>query len=75
MWIKGNPSSLLVRMQTGAATMENSMEFPQKSKMELPFDPAIGNIPKESPNTTLKELMHPMIHSGTTYNSQVLETA
>ena len=29
---KGNPSALLVGMQTGAATMENSMEFPQKSK-------------------------------------------
>ena len=38
---KGNPSALLVGMQTGAATVENSMEFPQKTKMELPFDPAI----------------------------------
>ena len=28
---KGNPSALLVGMQTGAATVENSMEFPQKS--------------------------------------------
>ena len=25
MWRKGNPSALLVRMQTGAATVENSM--------------------------------------------------
>ena len=29
---KGNPSALLVEMQTGAATVENSMEFPQKTK-------------------------------------------
>ena len=29
---KGDPSALLVGMQTGAATMENSMEFPQKTK-------------------------------------------
>ena len=29
---KGNPSALLVRMQTGAATVENIMEFPQKTK-------------------------------------------
>ena len=29
---KGNPSTLLVGMQTGEATMGNSMEFPQKSK-------------------------------------------
>ena len=41
MWRKGNLSTLLVGMQTGEATVENSMEFPQKLKMELPFDPAI----------------------------------
>ena len=29
---KGNPSALLVGMQTGAATVENSTEFPQKMK-------------------------------------------
>ena len=27
-------------MQTGAATVENSMEFPKKNKNGLPFDPA-----------------------------------
>ena len=32
MWRKGNLSALLVGRQTGAATMENSMEFPQKTK-------------------------------------------
>ena len=41
MWRKGNPSALLVGMQTGAATVENSKEFPQKIKIELPFDPVI----------------------------------
>ena len=40
MWRKGNPSALL-GMQTGAATLENSMEFPQKVKMELPYYPAV----------------------------------
>ena len=29
---KGNPSMLLVGMQTGEVTVENSMEFPQKTK-------------------------------------------
>ena len=29
---KGETFVLLVEMQTGAATVENSMEFPQKSK-------------------------------------------
>ena len=31
MWRKRNLSALLVRMQTGAATVENGMEFPHKS--------------------------------------------
>ena len=32
LWRKGNLSALLVRMQTGAATVENSMEFSQKTE-------------------------------------------
>ena len=32
MWRKGNAFVLLVRMQTGAATVESSMEIPQKIK-------------------------------------------
>ena len=37
MWRKGNPSTLLVGMQTGAATVENNMEFPQKTKNRTAF--------------------------------------
>ena len=32
MWRKGKHSTLLVRTQTRAATMENSIEIPQKTK-------------------------------------------
>ena len=32
MWIKGNLLVLLVGMQTGAASLENSVEVPQKIK-------------------------------------------
>ena len=32
MWRKGNPPSLLVGMQIGTTTMENSMEVPQQTK-------------------------------------------
>ena len=32
---------LLVGMQTGAATLENSMEVLQKIKIDLPYDPAM----------------------------------
>ena len=38
MWRKGNFHALLVGVQAGAATLENSMEIPQKLKMDLPFD-------------------------------------
>ena len=42
MWRKGNFGALFLGMQIGTATMENSMEFPQKKlKIELPYDSAI----------------------------------
>ena len=34
---EGNPAALLVGMQTGAATVENSIAFPQKTKNETAF--------------------------------------
>ena len=49
LWRKGNPSALLMGMQTSAATVENSVDFLRKLKMEMPFDPAIpllGLYPK-----------------------------
>ena len=42
MWRNGNPLALLVGMQIGAATLENSVEFPQKLKIDIPYDPAIA---------------------------------
>ena len=39
---KGELFALLVGMQTGAATVESSVEIPQKLKMELPYEPAIS---------------------------------
>ena len=41
VWTKGNPSALLMGMQTRAATVESNMEMPQKLNMHLPFHPAI----------------------------------
>ena len=37
MWRKGNPRSLLLVMKTVVATLENSMEFPQKTKNGTAF--------------------------------------
>ena len=41
MWRKGNCSALLVGMQTGEVTVENSMEFPRKTKNGTALDPSI----------------------------------
>ena len=76
MWRKGNPSALLVGMETGALIVENSMEFPQKTKhgtaiiMTQRFhcwEYILGILKHQ-----FKELMHPNVHS-TIYSSQVLE--
>ena len=61
MWRKGNPFALLVGMQMGAATVERSMEIPQKIKNGSGFwprDPTSGNISERTQNINLKE--HPM---------------
>ena len=42
MWRNGNPLALLVGMQIGAATLENSVEFLRKLKIDLPYDPAVA---------------------------------
>ena len=65
-------------MQTGAATVENRMEFPQKIKngpASWPRDVTSRNLSKETQNTNLKEYMLPYVHCNIIYNSQVLETA
>ena len=55
MWRKGNLSALLVEMQTGAVSVENNMEVPQK-KLELTYDliiPLLGIYLKN-----MKTLVH-----------------
>ena len=54
---------MLVGMQTGAATVENSMEFPQKTKNGTAFVPAIpllGLYPKNPKTPIQKNLCTPM---------------
>ena len=50
-------------MQTGATTVESSMDFPQKIKngtaSRLNY-PTSGNIPEETQNINSKEYMNPM---------------
>lgn len=39
---KGNPLALLVGMKTDVATLENSLEVPQKAKNRTPYNPTIA---------------------------------
>ena len=58
MWRKRNPSTLLVGMQTGAASVENSMELPQKIKNGNTLwlsNSTSGNLFRETQNTNLKD--------------------
>ena len=75
---KGNPSALLVKMQIGVATVESSMEIPQKLKNESAFwlsDPTSGNISEGTQNTNLKEHKHPCVHCSIIYSHQDTEAA
>ena len=74
---KGNPPTLLVGMQAGAATLENSMEVPQKVETELPYDLAIAllgiYLPQRYKCSDLKVHVHPNVYSSNVHNSQTKE--
>ena len=57
MWRKGNTFALLVGIQTGAATVENSMEITQKIKNGYAFDTAISllGIHPMEPKTVIQK--------------------
>ena len=51
MWRRGHPFTLLVEMQTGTATMENSREIPLKIRNKTtiqPNNPILGIYPEET---------------------------
>ena len=56
-------------MQTGAASVENRMGFPQKIKHGTALghgNCTSGNITKETQNSNSKEYMHPWVHGSIT---------
>ena len=65
-------------MQFGAATVESSMEIPQKIKNGSAFwasNPTSGDISNGTQNINLKEHKHPYVHCSIIYNSQDMEAA
>ena len=78
LWRNGNPLALLVGMQTGAATLENSMELPQKTKNRTTLQPSNCTTRHLSTGyrcAVSKGHMHPHAYSSTINNSQSMERA
>ena len=70
--------ALLVSMQAGAATLENSMEVSQKIKSRTtlwPRDYTTRHLSMGYRCAVLKGHMHPNVHSSTINNSQSMERA
>jgi len=60
MWRKRNLHTLLVGMQTGAATVEDSLEVAQKLKTELPVITLLGIYPKNTKTLIRRDICTPM---------------
>ena len=63
-------------MQTSAATVENSIEGPQKIKPRITIwssNFTTSYLPKENKNTNLKRYMHPNAYHSIIHNSQDME--
>ena len=75
---KGNPPTLLVGTQAGAATLENSMEGPQKVENRTTLRPSnctTGYLPQRYKCRDPKGYMHPNVYSSNVHNSQTMERA
>ena len=75
---KKDPLVLLVGMQTGATTVENSMEVPQKVKNRSALSSSnctTGYSPKKYHNTNAEGYIHPYVYCSIIYNSQRMEVA
>ena len=63
-------------MLIGTATLENKMEFPQKTKNRATIwssNPAPGHISKKDESSNFKGYMHPNVYSSTVCNNQGME--
>ena len=71
----GKKGTLLMAMQTGAATMASIMEVPQKLKVKLPYDPAIHfwTFIQRKQNANKERYLHHHVHCSIIYNCQDIE--
>ena len=78
MWRKGNPLALLVGMRTGAATLENYVEVPQRIKNRTALQPSnctAGDLPQRYRRSEMAGHLHPNVYSSNVHNSQIVEGA
>ena len=76
IWRKYSTWALLVGMQNGAATMENNMVLPQKTKNIFTIwssNSISGYISKRIESSVSKRYLHTHVHSSVIYNSQKVE--
>ena len=77
MWRKGNPCALLVGIYIDTATLENSMEVPQKLKNRTTiwFSNTTSEYLTEGNEITIsKRYLHSHVYCSIIYNSQDMET-
>ena len=75
---KGNPLTLLVGMQAGTATRENSMEVPQDVKNKAILQPSnctTRYLPQRYKCIDPTGYLHPDIYNSNVHNSQTVEGA
>ena len=75
---KGIPLTLLVGMQVGTATLENSVEVLQKVKNRATLRSSnctTRNLPQRYRHSEEKGHMHPNVHSSIVHNSKIMEGA
>ena len=74
MWSNRNSHSLLVGIQNGTATLEDSLTVSYKTKHPLTIQLS-NHAPWHTPgeNHHSKRYMHSSVHCSTIYNSQYME--
>ena len=76
MWGSWNPCALLVGMENSAATVENSMEVPQKIKNRITIRSSnltSGHISKRIQSRISKRYLHTYVHRSIIHSSQEME--
>ena len=69
---------MLVGMQTGAATLENSVEVPENVKNRTSLGSnncSTRYLPKRYKCSDLKGHLHPNVYSSNVHNSETIERA